>query len=173
MGESSAHRFADDGLIPNSRFPLVVFRAAVAPGHPDPARAFEDLFARNGWTEAWRDGIFRYHHYHSTAHEVLGLARGRADVRFGGEGGETLALGPGDAVAIPAGVGHKLISAPDELLVVGAYAGGRGWDIIRGDPNAIEAARRNVAAVPVPDADPVHGPDGPLVRLWTAQDAVP
>ena len=159
--------FHDDGLTPNSSLPLVVRRGAVTPEAADPAAAFERLFARNGWTGAWRDGIYDYHHYHSTAHEVLGIASGSANVRFGGESGETVGLTAGDVVVIPAGIGHALLKGTDDLLVVGATAEGRDWDIVRDDPRAIAAARRRIAEVPLPDADPVDGATGPLMKLWT------
>jgi uncharacterized protein YjlB len=158
--------FADDGRIPNSRLPLVVIRAAVALDGDDPARAFERTFAGNGWTGAWRDGIYGYHHYHSTAHEVLGIAEGSARVRFGGDRGKTLTLDPGDVVVIPAGTGHRLVEGARTLVVVGAYAGGRDWDVIRDDPDEIGTARLRIAAVPLPDKDPVDGASGPLLRLW-------
>jgi uncharacterized protein YjlB len=161
--------FRDDGLIPNSPLPLVVRRGAIQPSSPRPTDAFEATFRRNGWTKAWTNGIYDYHHYHSTAHEVLGIAAGSATVRFGGEGGETVGVTRGDVVVIPAGVGHALIRGSDDLLVVGATAGGRDWDIVRDDPSQIAQARSRIAQVPLPDADPVDGPDGPVVKLWTGE----
>jgi uncharacterized protein YjlB len=158
--------FQDDGLIPNSALPLIVRRGAVPPSANDPAKAFETTFQKNGWTKSWRDGIYDYHHYHSTAHEVLGIASGSGTVRFGGEGGETVGVTTGDVVVIPAGVGHALINSSDDFLVVGAYAEGRDWDIVRDDPQAIAEARKRIAQVPLPAADPVDGPSGPLVKLW-------
>ena len=121
----SEHRFADDGDVPNNRLPLIVYAEAIDAGRGDPAVAFEDLFAGNGWGGGWRNGIFPFHHYHSTAHEVLGIARGEADVRFGGERGETVHVKAGDAVLIPAGVGHKRLSSSHDLLVIGAYPAGQ------------------------------------------------
>ena len=103
----SLHHFADDGDIPNNRLPLILYAGAVDVAAGDPARAFEDLFHGHGWGNGWRNGIFPFHHYHSTAHEVLGIAAGEAEVRFGGEGGATVHAKAGDAVLIPAGVGHK------------------------------------------------------------------
>ncbi len=158
--------FADDGLIPNSRLPLIVRRGAITPDKSDPAKAFERTFAANGWTGAWRDGIYDYCHYHSTAHEVLGIASGSATVRFGGADGETLGLTAGDVAVVPAGVGHALITESGDLLVVGAYAGGRDWDLVRDDPHAIAAARQRIAQVPLPSVDPVDGADGPVMKLW-------
>ena len=92
-------RFRDDGMIPNHpRWPLVVYRRAVTlPGTLDPAAVWEDLFESNGWGDCWRGGIYDYLHYHSRIHEVLGVARGSAKVRFGGKRGRTLELKAGDA----------------------------------------------------------------------------
>jgi len=159
--------FEEDGLVPNSRLPLIVRRGAVPPDAKDPAAAFERVFAKNGWTGAWRDGIYDYPHYHSTAHEVIGIAEGSATVRFGGERGETVGLTAGDVVVIPAGVSHALVNSGGTLLVVGAYADGRDWDVVRDDPKELAAAKGRIAAVPLPGADPVDGESGPLVKLWS------
>jgi len=83
--EPTCHRFDDDGAIPNNpRLPFVIYAGALNPEDQDPAALCEDLFASHGWIGAWRDGIFAFPHYHSTAHEVLGIARGKAEVRLGG-----------------------------------------------------------------------------------------
>ena len=165
--KTDTYVFKDNGLIPNNALPLIVRHGAIRPSHPDPAKAFEATFQKNGWTNSWRNGIHDYHHYHPNAHEVLGIAMGSGSVRFGGEDGELVGLTAGDVVVIPAGVGHALINSNGELLVVGAYAGGRDYDTLRDDPNVIAAARRRIAEVPLPDADPVDGPDGPVMKLWT------
>jgi uncharacterized protein YjlB len=165
---TDTYLFADDGVVPNNPLPLIVRRGAIQPSAPDPAQAFENTFAKNGWSNAWRNGIFDYHHYHSTAHEVLGIASGSASVLFGGENGETVALTAGDVVVIPAGVGHALVNEGGDLMVVGAYAEGRDYDIVRADQGQVDqGARQRVARVPLPDADPVDGATGPLVKLWS------
>ena len=107
------------------------------------------------------------HHYHSNAHEVLGIVSGSAQVRFGGEDGDLVGVSAGDVVVIPAGVAHACIEASDDFSVVGAYPNGADYDTIRDDPGALAASQQRIAQVPVPDADPVDGADGPLVKLWT------
>src|SRR5437764_9715062 len=127
------YSFADDGTVPNNpALPLVLYRGAL-PESGDRAAACEEMFARNGWPDAWRNGIYPHHHYHSTAHEVLGIARGSARVRLGGEHGQTVELDAGDVVVIPAGVAHKRESASGDLLVIGAYPGGQRPNICRAD----------------------------------------
>lgn len=164
--QASALVLADDGDVPNSGHPLIVYAGAIDPRVGDPAAAFEALFAVNGWGGGWRNGIFPFHHYHSTAHEVLGIARGEAQVRFGGEQGETVAIAAGDAVLIPAGVGHKRLSATPDLLVIGAYPRGQRADLMREGAEDRAAIRRRIAAVARPDRDPVGGADGPMRLHW-------
>ena len=68
-----------DGNIPNNpRLPLLLYPCAVRLPEHDPANLFEELFAANDWVGCWRNGIFPFHHYHSTAHEVLGIYSGTA-----------------------------------------------------------------------------------------------
>lgn len=163
MSEPLAFTFEDDGTIPNSRLPLLVYRDVV----PADAAAIERLFAANRWPPAWRDGVHPFHHFHSTAHEVLGVARGEASVLFGGPGGQVLTVRAGDVVVVPAGVAHCNQGQSGDLLIVGAYPdNGTGPDLRRGKPGEHDAAADAVAAVALPAADPVMGPEGALARLW-------
>ncbi len=158
------YRFSDDGGIVNSPLPLLVYRGVL----PADAAAIERAFAANGWSNAWRNGIFSFHHFHSIAHEVLGIASGHADVMFGGPGGQLVRVTAGDVVVIPAGVGHCNRGQSADLMVVGAYPGGSDYDICRGDPADHARAKAAVAVVALPAADPVAGANGPLGRLWAA-----
>jgi uncharacterized protein YjlB len=159
--------FKSNGIVPNNPLPLIVRRGAVPPSADDPAKAFKTTFAKNGWTNAWLNGIHDYHHYHPNTHEVLGIASGSGTVRFGGEDGETVAVAAGDVVVIPAGVAHALINATAEFAVVGAYPGGVDYETVRDDPGTLASSQKRIAQVPLPDADPVDGATGPLMKLWT------
>lgn len=162
--------FADDGLIPNNpELPLVLYRGGIdLSGSPDPEQVIEQTFAANGWGNMWRNGIYQYVHYHSMIHEALGIARGRANVRFGGEGGEQVEIAAGDVVILPAGTGHQLLSQTPELVVVGAYPPSGQYDLCRGSRLEHDKALACIAQVPRPTTDPVYGNDGPLVTLWPA-----
>jgi uncharacterized protein YjlB len=161
-----AFHFADDGSIPNNpKLPVLIYKQALRLG-ADPAAAFERLFAENGWRDSWRNGIYPYAHYHPGGHEVLGIARGHARVRFGGATGTEIEVGAGDVAVLPAGTGHQRIAASDDLLVVGAYPPTSDAAVARPSPAAHERAHAAIAAVPLPEQDPVYGRDGPLTRLW-------
>ena len=163
--------FKDDAKIPNNpTLPLICYRkVARLTGVADPAAVFEELFAQNGWGDSWRDGIYRFAHYHSGIHEVLGIVRGHARVRFGGDDGKTLTLVTEDVVVLPAGTGHQRLSSSHDLLVVGAYASGGHYDECAAAAENHSAAVEAIAAVPLPDRDPVYGADGPLLDLWAGR----
>jgi uncharacterized protein YjlB len=162
------HLFTDDGHVPNNpSLPLMVYRAVLETG-PRAAAACEALFAGNDWSAAWVDGIYAHHHYHSTAHEALGITAGSVRVRLGGERGKTLELRAGDVVVIPAGVAHKNEGASPDLVVVGAYPSGRSPDMCRPAAQGCDRARRNITEVALPACDPVFGKSGPLFERWRA-----
>lgn len=158
-------RLASDGRTPNSPHPVLIYRALPL-GGPDSAARFEQLFASHLWPAQWRAGVYDYHHYHSTAHEVLGVVRGSARLMLGGEAGVEVAVSAGDALVLPAGTGHCLLAASDDFLVVGGYPLGQRYDALRPDAEAHDAAAARSAQVPVPISDPVAGTQGALVTLW-------
>ncbi len=162
-----AFHFADDGETPNNpALPLLVYRGVVARDSADPAALLEESFASHGWRHSWRNGVYDFLHFHTRTHEVLGIARGRARVQFGGAKGCEFDVDAGDVVVLPAGTGHRCVSASADLLVVGAYPDNSGFDQKR--PGQIDHARAiaAIAAVPLPREDPVYGADGPLKTMW-------
>jgi uncharacterized protein YjlB len=112
--------------------------------------------------------VFGYHHYHSTAHEVLGIFRGHATVQFGGEQGVVLSVEKGDVVIIPAGVAHKNLECSRDFRAVGAYPDGQRPDTRYGKPGERPQVDSNIAQVPLPQADPVFGKQGELMTQWAA-----
>lgn len=160
-----AIRFADDGVIPNNRLPLLIYTDAIPVTECSP-EAVEALFDRNGWPPRWRASVFTYHHYHSTAHEVLGVASGSAQLMMGGPEGTELQVRAGQVIVIPAGVGHKRLSSSGDFLVVGGYPPGQDWDLLTGEPGERPQADRNISSVPLPETDPVQGSGGALLELW-------
>jgi uncharacterized protein YjlB len=157
-------RFRDDGEMPNNpRLPLMVYRAAVRLDRGyDPAAVFEEIFARHGWRDSWRDGVYDFLHFHSATHEVLGIARGRS-----------LTLAAGDVVVLPAGTGHRRIRASRDLLVVGAYPADGSYDEPRPKEVDPDEARASIAKVKRPRHDPVYGTTRQAVGAASASPPAP
>lgn len=164
--EPAILRLSRNGWVPNNdRLPVLVYRSIFSvPATEDPPALLESQFERNGWPPQWRNGIYNFHHYHSTAHEVLGIARGQARVMLGGENGAQITLQAGDVAILPTGTGHRKLEASADFLVVGAYPPDQAWDICSSEPSP--AARVRMQHLPFPASDPVSGKSGALRRLW-------
>jgi uncharacterized protein YjlB len=152
-----------NGWVPNNSFPVLLYRSAL-PSSANLADDMERIFKTNGWPPQWRNGVYSFHHYHSTAHEVLGFAAGHADLVLGGEGGEPVTVRSGDILVLPTGTGHCRISASDDFLVIGAYPENEHWDICR--TAATPAMLESMSRVRFPPSDPLTGPTGALPKLW-------
>lgn len=154
------------GQIPNSDLPLVLYRHALPPDLRI-ASGCQALFARNGWGGNWVDGIFDYWHFHVSGHEVLGCVAGSARVGFGGDAGIATDIVAGDMVVIPAGVGHKRLSEKrDGFTIVGGYPSGQSGQVLQPGEMDPAEARRRIAGLALPHADPMFGNEGPLFKAW-------
>ncbi len=166
-------RFGDAGAIPNNpRLPVLVYRnvaGAAGEAARDAATLatwFEKTWPKHHWRAAWRYGIYEFPHYHSTAHEVLGVYRGRASLRLGGSVGATLVVEAGDMIVLPAGTAHQNLGASEDFHVVGGYPNGQDADLLRGRSGERPAADDRIARVPLPEGDPLTGAHGAIVHAW-------
>ena len=159
------YHFKDDGIIPNNALPLLVYKFAFPVGESI-AEVMEETFASHNWTNSWRNGVFPYHHYHSITHEVLGVYAGSATLHLGGGHGEKLEVEAGDVFVIPAGVGHKKILASADFGVIGAYPNGTDYDLMTGKEGERPSADERIAAVQLPETDPVLGKEGGIAEYW-------
>jgi uncharacterized protein YjlB len=145
--------------IPNHpSFPVLVYRD-VDPAARGDVDAVRTLFAEHGWRGSWVDGVFDFHHFHSTSHEVLAVVAGTATLELGGPQGRAFDVAVGDVLVLPAGTGHRRAAAERGFTVVGAYpAGQEDYDLLRGDdPAEVETARERIATLGAPPDDPVGG----------------
>lgn len=165
--EIAAHLIKEKEPFPNNDLlPLLVCKGAFSfQGKLDPG-VIENTFAKNGWEGSWRNGLYPFHHYHSTAHEVLGVYSGSVRVQFGGEEGLMIVAEAGDVLVLPAGLAHKNIWSSHDFRVVGAYPAGTSWDMNYGKEGERPGADENIARVSLPENDPVYGADAILLKHW-------
>jgi uncharacterized protein YjlB len=160
MSEPQTLLLPPGAMMPNSRLPVLIYRGVLEGG----ARGFDALFRANGWGGTWRDGVYDYDHFHSNAHEVLGVDSGWASIQLGGEVGQAVEVEGGDVLVLPAGTGHRRIRKSEDFMVSGAYPPGQErYDTCR---SRTPESELRISKVAVPGTDPVHGKDGALMRLW-------
>jgi len=152
--------FEPSDWVPNNqRLPVLLYQVRLDDGDD-----FETLFARNGWSGIWTDGVFDYQHYHTGAHEVLGVKSGTAALLIGGPDGRRFVVSSGDCLILPAGTGHQNLGSSEDFQVVGAYPPGQHADIERSTATA--EMLQKIASLPLPATDPVHGSSGGLLETW-------
>jgi uncharacterized protein YjlB len=153
----------------NSRLPVIIYHSGLDLPDREHAAAgtIEDIFRSNNWKNAWRNGIYDYHHYHSNTHECLGVYDGNAIVQLGGPQAEVkIKLNRGDVIVIPAGVAHKRLQCSDDFKCVGAYPDGVDYNMRYGRMDERPQADREILSVPVPLFDPLYGLNGMLFGYW-------
>jgi uncharacterized protein YjlB len=160
--------FHDDGIFPNNaKLPLIRLHQVFDARPEVPPANIEKTFRANGWGNSWLNGLYPFHHYHSTAHEALGIYGGWVKAQFGGPEGKVVNARAGDVIIVPAGVSHKNMDQSPDFRVVGAYPRGQMWDMNYGKAAERPKADENIKNVPLPATDPVFGKAGLLMRQWT------
>lgn len=158
--------FEDDGVTPNNRLPVLIYKDVLAEVENDFATYLENIFQQNNWTGNWRDIISSEDHYHSTTHEVLGINIGCVNLQLGGAKGKEFSVSAGDVLIIPAGVAHRSLNYKSDYEVIGGYPEGRSWDMIYCEPDKYEKAKMVIDSLSLPKSDPIFGKKGPLTHLW-------
>jgi len=149
----------------NAHLPVLLYSSVLELEDENSEKVVKQIFEGNMWGNAWVNGIFNYHHYHSIAHEVLAVINGTCMVALGGGDDKRYHLKKGDVLILPAGVAHKNISSSTDFRCIGAYPGGVSYDIKRGKADEIQEAKQNIQKVPLPEKDPIYG-KGPLQKFW-------
>jgi uncharacterized protein YjlB len=156
----------DNDLFPNSKLPALLYKEVLGLPYFFAAAYITSLFDKNNWSNAWKDGIFTYHHYHSNTHEVMGVFAGSTLLLLGGDNGHQVKISKGDVLIIPAGVAHRNLGRQNQIKCVGAYPDGRKYDMNYGRPGERPETDRNIARVPMPAKDPLWGLQDGITEIW-------
>lgn len=147
-------------------FPNAELLVLVYPGALKEPEGFPSLFRKNGWGGGWVNGVYAFDHFHAEAHEVLGCVSGWARLRLGGPEGVEVRVQAGDAVLLPAGMGHRNLAQSPDFRIAGAYPPGQSPDLQRGSAKDYATLLQRARAVPLPERDPVSGEEGLVQRYW-------
>jgi len=165
--EIIVYQLDENGNFPNNtKLPVLLYKNVFQFGEENPAEVIENVFEKNNWGGSWRNGIYNFQHYHSTAHEALGVYSGWAEVQLGGPGNKSFRIEKGDLVVLPAGIAHKRINSGNGFAVVGAYPDGQSWDMNYGKENEFNSSKLNISKVKLPQKDPVYGKNGGMFKFW-------
>ncbi|WVF71022.1 hypothetical protein IAT40_005818 [Kwoniella sp. CBS 6097] len=159
-------------------YPLMVYKRAFDPSssHFSPS-AIESHLKSVGVVEpAWRYTMYKQHHYHSNTNEVLVVSSGKARLCFGGSKDNDhrveINAEKGDAIIIPAGVGHALLQEiehenGERYQMVGSYpTESANWDMCTGEKGDEKNGKwRNIKGVGWFERDPIYGDEGPILAL--------
>ena len=135
----SQHQIPKHGLIPNTSIQckqVTIYHGAFT--SPDLTASEIESHIRNVGVcvPQWRYTMYSRTHFHLTTHELLVVSSGSARLLFGGEGNPGRVeeeVKKGDAILVPAGVGHRLLEGSDGFEMVGSYAAGADkWDMCYG-----------------------------------------
>jgi len=161
------YHLTDDGIIPNSKYPVLVYRNVSSLDSEKLADWLEGHFAEHNWTNSFRWRVYDYHHYHTNTHEVLGIYSGNALLQLGGKHGQEIQVDVGDVIILPAGTGHVSLRHSDDFSVVGAYPNGTEPDLIKLTDDRPKGVREKVDQIPIPGNDPLSGKaEEGLLRYW-------
>jgi len=159
--------FSGNGRVPNSRFPTLVYRGISTGSVLD----MEELIRANDWHPTWHNsmGMIPNHHFHAEAHEIIVINSGELDCQLGGHDGARTTLRAGDAVVIPAGVGHLGVGFTEDLRVTGGFPAGYCFlDFRLGYADEYYELAERASLIPVPAKDPFFGAQGHLPKIWNA-----
>ena len=121
---------------PNNSLPVLFYKGAAEKwlNQSNAAEAVLSHFERNGYGNGWVNGIFNYHHFHSTTHEALTCIAGEGSIQLGGPGQNIYTVTKGDVLLLPAGIAHKKIKATKNFQIVGLVV-----DVMDQDLNIVDS----------------------------------
>ena len=164
------HQIPAHGLVPNTSIqgkPLMIYKSAFPPNTS--ASEIESHLSSIGVvTPQWRFTMYSFDHFHSTSHEVLGIAAGKAKLSFGHLKNPKRVeevVQKGDVIIMPAGVSHRILEDVDGgFSMVGCYPTGCNWDMCYGKSGEEKKIDR-IKDVAWFKRDPVYGDSGPTLEV--------
>jgi uncharacterized protein YjlB len=157
----------ENGVFPNNNLlPVLLYKGILDLSYFYPAHQIKDLFRKNGWNNAWENGVHTFHHYHSITHEVMGIFKGETTLQLGGDDGIKITIQKGDVLVLPAGVAHKNLEKENQVKCVGAYPDGKNFDMNYGRTGERPKTDENIKKVSLPLNDPVFGLRSEMHRYW-------
>ncbi|KAJ9643128.1 hypothetical protein H2201_009002 [Coniosporium apollinis] len=181
MVEPELHFIAPTPYVPNSKLPVLIYRAVLQGFDRE---CILEHIQGNNWLKGGQWKTYRTAHFHSNTHECYAVLSGKStyslgkspvDADFSEEGhenGKKLQVAQGDVFVLPAGVSHCSIDSEGDYEYIGFYPeGSPKWDMNYCKETPEQTRRKAVDCynVPIPDTDPVYGASGPLPIIW--QDA--
>lgn len=158
--------FKEEDTIPNSPLPVLIYRGVFDKNYEPCEEWLIKKFVSNKWIYNQAHHVFRYCHYYSNTHVVLGICSGNADLSIGGTSGITARIEKGDVVIVPAGVGLQLADASKDFKLVGAYSTKDTPTMMKDDGVGRALAEIQITATELPDLDPILGPEDGLLNIW-------
>ena len=167
----SSYQIPAFDLIPNTSIqnkPLLIYHSAFHSSAS--ASAIESHLSTIGVVSPqWRYTMYSQSHFHSTAHEVLCVASGKARLCFGGEKNPErveVEVEKGDVMVVPAGVAHRLLEDIDGgFIMVGSYPIGKSWDMCYGREGQEEERVKGIWSLGWFENDPIYGKQGPSLQV--------
>lgn len=164
------YQIPQHGLVPNTSIqqkPLMIYKSAF-PSSTNASQIESHLSSVGVVTPQWRFTMYNFDHFHSTSHEVLGIAAGKAKLCFGHEENPKCVqeiLEKGDVIIMPAGVSHRLLEdLSGGFSMVGCYPTGCNWDMCYGKKGE-ESKVEQIKDVKWFTKDPVYGEEGPTLEV--------
>ena len=157
-----------NGYFPGSKFPVLHYEQALQVPTFFPGKFVSSFLRKHNWSNNWRNGIYTFHHYHSTTHEAMAVIKGQAMILLGGMHGRNVLLKKGDIIVVPAGVAHMNLGNEKDLIFIGGYPSGRNYDMNYGRADEHPKVDNNMRFLPIPDTGPLYGHADPLIDIWNS-----
>lgn len=163
--------FKEDKNIPNSPFPLLIYRGFFDKEYEACEDWLQKRFSSNKWFPAPGLQVFGFTHYYINTHIVLGICSGEAKWQLGGALGITTSIEKGDVIVIPAGVALRHLESDKDFKIVGACSVNVVPEVQKERNGNLMYGHNYIAGVALPETDPILGPEDGQLTIWMPADS--